>query len=136
MAEAVCLDLSHWIAIRRLWAKGYAGSNPGRRSQIERPRASRCAGGGVTRRRALFRGGVAQGSPEFVESGVPGRVLACGLTWEVVRIMRNPLGVEPGLGRPWDAAAMAGVVLGHGTRGGVACSGLGCSLWSKTTSAK
>ena len=92
LAEAVCLDLSRWIAIRRLWAKGYARSNPGRRSQIERPRASGCAGGGVTCRRALFRGGAAQGSPEFVESGVPGLVLAYGLAWEVVRITRNPLG--------------------------------------------
>ena len=50
--------------------------------------------------------------------------------------MRNPLGVEPGLGRPWDAAATAGAVLGHGARWGVACSGLGCGLRSKTTSAK
>ena len=92
LAEAVCLDLSRWIAIRRLWAKGYARSNPGRRSQIERPRASGCAGGGVTRRRALFRGGAAQGSPEFIESGVLGLILAYGLAWEVVHITRNPLG--------------------------------------------
>ena len=74
-AEAVWLDLSHWIAIRRLWAKGYARSNLGRRSKLERPRVSGCAGGGVTRLRALFRGGAAQGSLEFVESGVPGLVL-------------------------------------------------------------
>ena len=94
------------------------------------------ASGGGRSPATLFRGGAAGNSPEFVESGVPGLVLACGLAWEVVRITRNPLGVEPGSGRPWDAAATAGAVLGHGTRGGVACSGLGCSLWSKTTSAK
>ena len=45
----------------------------------------------VGRRRALFRGGAAQGSPEFVESGIPGLVLACGLVWELVRLTRNPL---------------------------------------------
>ena len=32
-------------------AKRYSASNPGRRSQIERPRASGRAGGGATRRR-------------------------------------------------------------------------------------
>ena len=31
---------------------------------------------------------------------------------------------------------MAGAVLGHGARGGVACSGLGCGQRSKTTSVK
>ena len=44
----------------------------------------------------MFRGGAAQGSPEFVESGVSGIVLACGLAWEVVRLTHKPLGHSTG----------------------------------------
>ena len=33
-----------------------------------------------------------------------------------IRETRNPLGVKPGSAWPWDAAATAGAVLGHGTR--------------------
>ena len=40
----------------------------------------------------MFRGGAAGNSTEFVESGVLGLVLACGLAWEVVHITHNPLG--------------------------------------------
>ena len=82
------------------------------------------ASGGGRSPATLFRGGAVGNSPEFVESGVPGLVLACGLAWEVVRITRNPLGVEPGSGRPWNAAATAGAVLGHGACRGWRVPGL------------
>ena len=99
LAEAVWLDLSCWIAIRRLWAKGYARSNLGRRFQIEWPRASGCAGGGGTRRRALFRSGAGRCSLDFLNLGV------LGLTRpEFGTVMDNAicvihLGLSPGSGR-------------------------------------
>ena len=56
------------------------------------PRASTWAYDGRSRACERCGGSAAAALAGVGRSGVPGLVLACGLSWEVVRITRNPLG--------------------------------------------